>query len=322
MNFKPLYVIISVFVFFLGCDSKSKTEKEIAKIEIPLKVERFDQDFSGINWDRLQQLKKTYPFLFSKQYNDDFWIEKSNDSLEVILATEVAKAFDHSDVWQKDIINLFKHLKYYSPEFKTPRVIGVTSGVDYRNKTIVTDSIVLIALDNYMGAQHEFYQNIASYISRSMQKEYLVSDLAASYAKKHCNQLRIKTFMDEMIYRGKLLAFKDRMIPFVADSLKIKFTAQEMEWAKINEAQVWSYFIEKQLLFSTDQGLLPRFINPAPFSKFYLELDNATPGRIGEYIGWQIVKSYIKNNKEVSFKSFLNTNAEDIYLKSGYKPKR
>jgi hypothetical protein len=59
---------------------------------------------------------------------------------------------------------------------------------------------------------------------------------------------------------------------------------------------IWRYFIDKQLLYSDDQKLIPRFINPAPFSKFYLEIDNESPGKV-ELIGWQIVNSYEKTMK-------------------------
>ena len=322
MKFKGLYAFLALISLLLGCDSKSKLEKEISKIPMQPSFERFDQQFKRLNDDKLKALKTSYPFLFSSSYDDAFWIQKSNDSLEIMLADEVSKTFNHTQVWKEDVVNLFKHLKYYYPNFKSPRVVSIVSGVDYRNKTIVTDSIVLLALDNYLGADHEFYQNISAYISKSMCEEFIVSDLASSYAKKYSSQPSTRTFLEEMIYRGKLLAFKDKMIPFAADSLKIKYSEEQLNWAVENESQVWRYFIDKQLLFSSDPSLLPRFINQAPFSKFYLDLDNSSPGRIGEFIGWQIVKSFLENNNEVTFQNFLAMNAEEIYNKSRYKPKR
>ena len=84
----------------------------------------------------------------------------------------------------------------------------------------------------------------------------------------------------------------------------IGYNKSEYNWALANENYIWRYFIEKELLFSTDAKLGERFINPAPFSKFYLELDNESPGRIGQFIGWQIVNSYMQNN-EVSLQQML-----------------
>ena len=84
---------------------------------------------------------------------------------------------------------------------------------------------------------------------------------------------------------------------------------------------MWRYFIEKKLLYDTDQKLIPRFINPAPFSKFYLEIDNESPGRVGAWIGWQMVRSFMENN-EVSFQELLQMDAKEIFERSKYKPKK
>jgi hypothetical protein len=85
---------------------------------------------------------------------------------------------------------------------------------------------------------------------------------------------------------------------------------------------MWRYFIEKELLYDNDSKLASRFINPAPFSKFYLEIDNESPGRVGTWIGWQMVRSFAENNKEVSTKQLLEMDAKELFEKSKYKPKK
>ena len=110
------------------------------------------------------------------------------------------------------------------------------------------------------------------------------------------------------------------MIPFKTDAEKIGYTEAQLDWAKVNEPNVWKYFVERELLYSTDAKLPNQFINPAPFSKFYLEeVDADSPGMIGRYIGWQIVKSYIDNN-DTSLEKLLETDAETIFNASRYKP--
>ena len=42
---------------------------------------------------------------------------------------------------------------------------------------------------------------------------------------------------------------------------------------------------------------------------------------IGKYIGWQIVKSYMKNN-DTSLYKMLTINPIDIYNNSKYKPQK
>ena len=85
---------------------------------------------------------------------------------------------------------------------------------------------------------------------------------------------------------------------------------------------MWQYFVEKQLLFKTDPSLMQRFILPAPFSKFYLEIDNQSPGRVGVWLGWQIIKSYMKRYPETDINALLNLPAETLFSKSNYKPRK
>lgn len=318
---KFLSIIIVAASFTLSCKTDSKLEYEISKIDTEVTIERFDQLFANAKPNDLQQLKKAYPFMFSKRYNDSVWINRLNDTLQKQLNAEVNKI--HGDFAQnkEEIQDLFRHLKYYYKTFKTPRVITVISDVDYRNKVIVTDSMTLIALDTYLGTNHFFYYDIYEYIKQNMKPSQIVPDLATQYAQQYISQPRRKTLLDEMIYFGKILYFKDVMLPNISDQEKIGYTSAQLDWAQDNESNIWRHFVEKELLFSTDSKLASRFINPAPFSKFNLELDGESPGRLGQYIGWQIVKSYAKNN-DISLQDILNMNAEDIFNRSKFKPRK
>lgn len=314
------YVIIILGLFLFSCGEASKVEKEIAQIEVNFNVERFDKAFAEAKPENLRQLKGAYPFFFSRN-TDAYWIEKMNDSLQQVLLSEVQKEFaDFKDI-QEEFKSLFQHLQFYDKAFTVPRVITLTNDVDYRAKTFVNDSIVLVALDNYLGANHEFYQNIPMYIASNMQKNQIISDVADDYASKYMFQTKRSTFLDEMIYFGKLLYFKDVIIPFKTDAEKIGYSDMQLKWTQANESQIWSHFIEKEMLYSTDAKLASRFIADAPFSKFGLELDNDSPGRLGQYIGWQIVRAYAENT-ETDILNIMQTEPEEIFTKAKFKPKK
>lgn len=318
---KKIGIVLLALMFFFSCKKESQLEKDIAKINVNVNVERFDLAFGKASASDLPKLKKTYPFLFSSRIPDSIWIEQMHDTLQQELFSEVEKTFADFDGIEEDIRRLFQHLKYYDKTFSEPRIITVTSNVDYRNKTIVTDTILIIALDNYLGSNHEFYGDIPKFITQNMDKSEIVSDLAANYAENYIFQSERKSLLDEMIYYGKELYFKDMIIPFKSDAEKIGYTQDQIDWAQNNESQIWSYFIERELLYSTDASLPGRFIADAPFSKFYLELDNESPGRLGQYMGWQIVKSYMKNN-DVSMMDMLQKDAIEIFKNAKFKPKK
>ncbi|WP_339633131.1 gliding motility lipoprotein GldB [Bizionia echini] len=310
-----------IVLCFLSCEQESQVEKDIEKIEVDFTVERFDKAFGDATPEDLPKLKQAFPFMFPEQYPDEFWEARMQDTLQQQLITESSQIFDDFSTEKDDITRLFQHLKYYFPEFRVPRVITTTSSVDYRNKVIVTDTLVLISIDTYLGKDHEFYNGISKYLKANFERNQIVVDLAAAYAEKQTFQMARKTLLDEMIYFGKQLYFKDVMIPFVPEHDKIGYTEDQLNWAQENEWFIWNYFIGKELLYDTNAKIPSRFINPAPFSKFYLEqVDNESPGRIGQFIGWQIVKSYMDNNT-VSIKSLLTAEPLEIFNNSKYKPK-
>lgn len=316
-----IFIILVIGLYFVSCNEDSKVEKEIANIETDFTIERFDTAFLQATPKDLPKLKQAYPFLFSKRVPDSVWIYRMNDTLQNELLTEVNRTYPELKNTKEELKGLFQHLKYYDKTFTTPRVITLINDVDYRNKTIVTDSLVLIALDNFLGSEHVFYQNIPKYLAEKMEKQQIVSDIADGYATNYVFQTNRKTLLDEMIYFGKLLYFKDLIIPFKSDADKIGYSEAQIKWSEANESQIWSYFIEKELLYSTDNTLPNRFIADAPFSKFYLELDNESPGRIGQYIGWQIVKAYANTTGE-DLMTILQKEPEEIFRKSKFKPKK
>ena len=318
---KKLFLYVSILALVVACNKDSKIEQDIAKIDMDFKVERFDEQFAKAQPSDLSKLKIKYPFLFSKRVNDSVWIHNMKDTLQQHILQEVELKFSNFVPYTENIKSLFQHLKYYDKTFSVPRVITLTNYVDYRNKTIVTDTIVLIALDNYLGKDHEFYSEIPKYLAQNMEPNQIVSDLATDYAQKYIYQSQNKTLLDDMILYGKQLYFKDKMIPFESDADKIGYTQGQLDWAISNESYIWRYFIEKELLYSTDNKLPSRFINPAPFTKFYLELDSESPGRLGQYMGWQIVRSYMEHNT-VDLFDMLQKDANEIFNNSKFKPRK
>ena len=290
-------------------------------MSLEMKLDRFDEAFAEAEADEIPDLKQNYPYLFPNQYPDSVWVIKLNDSLQKVLRKEVSMAFTDFEEEKADIELLFKHITYYFPEYPAPRIITVTNDVDYEDRVILADSLLLIGLDNYLGPEHRFYSGIDRYIAQNLDKQYLTSDVAGAFAKKVIPYPRERSFLAQMVYYGKELYLKDLLLPLTNETQRIGYTRDELDWARANEEQIWRYFIEGELLYSTDQKLGPRFLDPAPFSKFRLELDNESPGRLGRYIGWQIVKAYMENN-EVSLNKLLQIPEEEIFVKSKYKPKK
>lgn len=309
-----------VCCFFLSCGKKDSQKATISEIPIEMKVERFDKLFFETEPKDLSKIKKEFPFFFPAGNDDAVWLNKMKDPLWRELYTEVQKKYGNFEPVKEKLETLFKHVKYYFPKTKTPKVITVISEMDYNNKVIYADSLLIISLEMYLGKKHKFYQ-FPKYIKQNFEENQIMPDVVSSFYKRNATPNTAKSLLSKMIDNGKELYFKDILLPDYSDADKMGYTNEQIDWCNENESYMWRYFIEREMLYSDDQKLVPRFISMAPFSKFYLEIDNETPGRVGAWIGWQIVRSYMKNN-EVSLQQLMGTNAKEIFEKSKYKPKK
>lgn len=316
-----IYPFLVVFcLFFLSCDKKNKTKNAVTAIPLELKVERFDKIFFEAPPKDLEKVKAAFPFFFPAGNDNSIWLNKMQDPIWREVYTEVQKKYADFEPVKSELELLFKHIKYYFPNTKTPKVITIISEMDYTNKAIYADSLVIISLELYLGKNHKFYQ-FPNYIKQNFEQKQIMPDIVSSFSSRKIPPVTDKDLLSQMIYQGKQLYLKDLFLPNYSDAEKMGYTPEQITWCQENESYMWRYFIEKEMLYSDDQKLITRFINPAPFSKFYLEIDNESPGQVGAWIGWQMVRSYMENN-EVPVPDLLKTDAKEIFLKSKYKPKK
>lgn len=318
--------VLGMFIFGLACfasscKKKDRTEEIISKIEVDLKIYRFDREFANAEPEDIPQLKRHYPYLFPEQFADSVWIAKLTDTIQQELSQEVEKAFGDFGNETADLESLFQHIVHYFPDFEVPKVVTLTSDVRHNDRILLTDSLLLIGLDNYLGKDHHFYQGLQRYIAAGLDKKYLTVDVASAFAKKVLTYPNDRTFLSRMVHYGKELYLKDRLLPEISDAQKIGYSEEQLDWALANEEQIWRYFVERELLYSTDSELDRRFLDPAPFSKFRLALDNESPGRLGRYMGWQIVRAFMNKN-EVTLQQLLDLPAAKILQESNYKPRK
>jgi gliding motility-associated lipoprotein GldB len=307
-------------LLLLSCDKKSKVEKAVEEIPVQMQADRFDKAFFETAPQDLPKLKSQYPFFFPPGNDDKVWTDKMQNPQWRELYTEVEKKYSNFDGEMQKIEELFKRIKYYFPETKIPKVYTVISEMDYQNKVIYAKNMLIISLELYLGKDHKFYE-FPEYLKQNFEQNQILPDIASSFAAVKILPPTDAAFLSQMVYAGKELYLKDLLLPEYTDADKIGYKPQQMAWCQENEGYMWRYFIEKKLLYDTDQKLIPRFISPAPFSKFYLEIDNESPGKVGSWLGWQIVRAFMDNN-DVSLQQMLKMDAKELFEKSKYKPKK
>lgn len=317
---KKVFIVL-LLIGLVSCRKESKIEQEIEKIPVVFKVERFDKIFYESQPNDLKRIQSQYPFFFPEGNEDTVWTNKLKNPILRELYNEVQFRYGNLSSLEDDLTSFFGHVQYYFPKYKTPRVITLISEVDLDAKAIYADSIALISLDCYLGNEHRFYTDFPKFKHIIFDENQILPDLVSSFSYGKIAPPSDKNLLSIMIYHGKELYLKDKLIPNFSDAAKIAYTEEQITWCKENEEQMWRYFIENNLLYEANVKNEHRFINDAPFSKFYLEIDNESPGRVGQWLGWQIVRSYMENN-DVSLTDMLAMDAKILFERSKYKPKK
>ena len=319
---KKTLLLFAFTLLLFSCKETSETEKKIEEIPVSLKLSRFDKVFFETPSKDLGKLKLSYPEFFPVDVPDSVWTNKMTNPLWKELYAEVQKKYGDFQPEKTEIEAVFKHAKFYFPNTRLPEIITLINEMDYNNKVIYTGNYLLISMELYLGQDHEFYKSeFPAYIRQNFEATQIIPDVVTALSTNQIPEDPNKNLLSQMIFEGKQLYIKDLLIPDYSDANKMGYTPEQIQWCQENESYMWRYFIDESLLYDTDPKLANRFIHRAPFSKFYLEIDNESPGRVGAWLGWQIVRAYAENNK-VDVKELLTMDATTIFNNSKYKPKK
>ena len=317
-----ILILLLVLLVSFSCKNEIKSNIDVSTIEINVEVDRFEQKFFNTTAATLPKLKSEYPYLFPVYNSDSIWLQKINAIEEIELFNKTQATFGDFSEQTSEIEMLFKHIKYYHKNFKEPKIITLVTDLDYESKVIYADSLLFVSLDMYLGKENPVYADFPAYISQNFDKSQLAVDIANEIGEKYFKTSRKRQFLDIIIDEGKRIFLIESYLPKHSKASLLGYTSVEFEWAAANESQIWKYFIENELLYSSDPDLRTRFIEKAPFSKFFIDIDKESPGSIGVWLGWQIVTSYMNNNNGVTLQQLLQTSADEIFNESKYKPKK
>jgi hypothetical protein len=274
----------------------------------------------------LEKLQPLYPMFLAGDLNDSLNLQRINDYISDTLLIAVYNDCinDYPDLseLEGELTEAFRYFKYYFPEKKLPDVFTYVSGFDYEYPIQYFDDHLMIALDMYLGADYLRYKKLglANYILRRFSRDYIVRDCMfvmaqTQFDRKHESQ----SLLDKMFIEGKKLWLTKMMMPELPETILFDYTEQQLDWAKKGEATVWAFLIENEMLYTTEMQPVQKFIGDGPFTSYF---GADSPPRLGVYIGFRILDSYMNRNKDITPQRLMsNQNAQEILNRSGYKPK-
>jgi hypothetical protein len=232
---------------------------------------------------------------------------------------DIDSLYKDFSVYEEQIKRAFQHYTHYFPAKTIPQIITYNSGFNY---AVITDSSYLgIGLEMFLGDKYPAYKQLGlpQYKISAMTNKHLVSSVMLGWVSTEFELEQASAdLLTEMVHQGKLMYVLDALMPDEKVEIKINYTAEEVEWCKANEKQVWFYFIDNDLLYTKETKEIIKYMGEAPFIQGF---PDGSPGRVGHWIGWEIVKAYMENNKEVSLINLIQEkDAQKILNKSKYKP--
>jgi hypothetical protein len=152
-----------------------------------------------------------------------------------------------------------------------------------------------------------------------MDKSFMVADVMKGMMDGNIPSKEAEAnLLDEMIREGKLMYYLDLVLPEEEDSTKMGFTSAQLQWCRDNEEEIWKFLAGEDLLFSTKAEHLRKYLSEAPYS---YGMPEESPGRVAMWVGWQIVRSYMVKNENITLQQlFDKTDGLDILNSSNYKP--
>ncbi len=314
-----------------SCKRKPFYEADISDVLIDsLMIKRYESVLFELNPFALQQELKPhldeYAFFLGDALDDqdamDRLYDYVTDPLLIDLYLDTRERWPDLRKLEEQLTKAFRYYLYHFPDATIPQVFTYISGIDYQYPIKYDEGHIIIALDTYMGGDYRYYDmlGIPRYRARWMQPDRVVVDLMEALATERLNTAvpAPDTFLEHMIHEGKRLYFMDCMLPGIHDTLKIAYTAQQAEWMQRNEGYSWTYKLNNQLLYNADHQAIQKFIRNAPFTAPF---SNQSAPRTGVWIGWQIVRSYMRLNPEVSLEELLQeTDARIILNGARYRP--
>ncbi len=324
---KKYFLFILVAVLLVSCNDKKKD----SLTETTLKIHRFENLIFGTPIAELQQTlidnQYDYRFLFNTDIADPAYFEEikyfASDTIMQQVYSVVVATYPNLSWLEQELTIAMARANELMPNNQPKNFYTLMTGTfAYYDRVMCTDSFMAINIDQYAVKNMKYfngYFGMPMYIVNLLDSMYLPIDCMSSYAISKIPQTYAEqSMLDLMILNGKILYFLDKVFPDVADSIKIRYTSQQMEWAEENENNVWGYFIQKNLLYEKDYTKIRPFVNEAPNTTVF---ENSAP-RMTDFIGWKIVRRYM-DNKNISIEElFKNTNSQQILTDSGYKPKR
>lgn len=333
-----LFVSVLVIGILFSCNNPH--HPDVSNIDVPIQTKRFEQalfkmdtaHFSNAMNKLIAEYPHFAPLYLGEILNvDPRWPEDTLSRYVNGFIASYTPLYDSAEILYPDfkeeteeITTALKYVKYYFPKYKLPKEIITYIGPVDGTGDAIMDGALLVGLQQHMGSEYSVYQSAwvqqiyASYITRRFTPEYIPVNAVRNIVNDmYPENDDDKSLVVRMVESGKKLYCMQQLLPDVDEYILIGYTKMQLDRSYAGEAQIWDLFVRNNLLQSIDYNLIKNYIGDSPKTQ---ELGEGSPGNIGSFTGWQIVKKYMSANPKLSLSELMNTPADVIFREAKYKP--
>jgi len=326
-------------LFLFACDNKT-TVPNVSDVKVDVKLDRFERSFFTIDSNNLpgglMKVRSQFPDFYPDFMQNILGVSGSdNDTITLSVtkkflssyssfAAELEKKFSNTARLEEEITQGFQYVKYYFPDYKTPKVITYIGTLDAPG-VAMTRNHIAIGLQQFAGKDFQGYytaevaQMFPAYITRRFDAKYIPANcMKAVVDDLFPDKSNGRPLIEQMIEKGKQWWLLDKFMPQTADSLKTGYNQKQLNWCKENEGLIWNYFVTNESLEAIEPDLIQNYIGESPTTQ---GMPDASPGNIGQWVGWQIVKKFADENPSMKPAEIMNTPPRKILTEAKYKPK-
>lgn len=337
---RQFWVLLGCWALLGSCSPSNRTP-DVSHIKTKVTLARFDQAFFALDTTQLATGLDSLAKNFSAFYPEymQFILGVSGDPADSTTQRTVRQfigayrsvqdslqpRFADIRSIEKELQTSFSYLQYYFPLYKTGTITFFTGPFDAPGVATVRSGTA-VGLQQFAGRDFFAYQSAdlqtlyPSYLSRRFAPQYIVPGVIKAIAEDifppHAAELPL---VEQMVERGKYWYLASLLLPYHPDSLITGYTTTQLDWCKENEGLIWSHLLKSEDLNSLNPIVIQTYLGEAPFTQGLSQ--EYSPGNLGTWIGWQIVKKYADNHSEMHPSDIMKTPAATLLEQAKYKPK-
>ncbi|MGG9971240.1 hypothetical protein ACQ33O_05530 [Ferruginibacter sp. SUN002] len=330
-----LLIVFAAAILFVSCNSSNTPD--VSNIKVNITTERYEKKLFDTTaaslTEYLQKLNSGFTTLYidtilglDHRWRADTLAPIMNNVIRAYrdIYNESEKKYSDFTPYENEIKKGLQFTKYYFPDYKLPEKITTFIGPADGVATAVASNTILIGLQNYLGKDFPLYKTAEvqtiypEYISRRFEPEYIsINCMKSIIEDMYPDRSDDFTLVNKMIEKGKRLYILSKLLPAKKEYQLIGYTEKQLEASYKDEDKIWDLFVRNSLLQQTDLLATKSYIDEGPKTQ---ELGEGSPGNIGSFCGWQIVKKYMQQKKDISLSQLMSTDDETIFQEAKYKP--